>query len=445
MVPAAGPILFAVTGNNTKITRKLRRAAPCSRSEAIFPGVLGMQESDTAKWHGPLAGVRVLDFTRVLAGPSATLALADLGAEIFKIEPPGSGDETRTFPPFRDGESHYYLSVNRGKKSIVVYLKSAAGVALVKDLAAQCDVLVENYRPGVMERLGLGYAALAAINPRLIYCSISGFGMTGPLRDQPSFDIVLQALSGALSVNGEPGGLPTKLGIPLGDLIGGINGPIAILAALHERHTTGRGRLIDISLLDGMLGMLGYLAQLAFFTGADPQPQGSQHPNLVPYGAFPARDGSIIIACLTNSFWTRICEALGMPECVNDPRYNSIEKRRDQRDNVNQLIANFTRQRTVQQLVDLFTEFQVPHAPILGISEALAQPQAVAREMVVETEHQTLGKIPLVNRSIKFPQAEQPAPAAPPVLGQHTDDVLRNVLGLSTAQIEQLRSAGVIA
>ncbi len=445
MVPAAGPILFAVTGNNTKITRKLRRAAPCSHSEEIFPGVLGMQESDTAKWHGPLAGVRVLDFTRVLAGPSATLALADLGAEIFKIEPPGSGDETRTFPPFRDGESHYYLSVNRGKKSIVVDLKSAAGVALVKDLAAQCDVLVENYRPGVMERLGLGYAALAAINPRLIYCSISGFGMTGPLRDQPSFDIVLQALSGALSVNGEPGGLPTKLGIPLGDLIGGINGPIAILAALHERHTTGRGRLIDISLLDGMLGMLGYLAQLAFFTGADPQPQGSQHPNLVPYGAFPARDGSIIIACLTNSFWTRICEALGMPERVNDPRYNSIEKRRDQRDNVNQLIANFTRQRTVQQLVDLFTEFQVPHAPILGISEALAQPQAVAREMVVETEHQTLGKIPLVNRSIKFPQAEQPAPAAPPVLGQHTDDVLRNVLGLSTAQIEQLRSAGVIA
>ena len=176
-----------------------------------------MQESDTSAWAGPLKGIRVLDLTRVLAGPSASLALADLGAEVLKIEPPGTGDETRTFPPFRDGESHYYLSVNRGKKSMVVDLKTAAGVALIKDLVAKCDVLIENYRPGVMDRLGLDYEVLSAINPRLIYCSISGFGMTGPLRDKPSFDIVLQALSGAMSVNGEPGGLPTKLGIPLGD------------------------------------------------------------------------------------------------------------------------------------------------------------------------------------------------------------------------------------
>ncbi len=257
-----------------------------------------MAERGSPSWVGPLQGIRVLDFTRVLAGPSAALALADLGAEVFKIEPPGSGDETRSFPPFREGESHYYLAVNRGKKSIVLDLKSEAGVALAKELVAKCDIVIENYRPGVMDRLGLGYETLSAINPRLIYCAISGFGMNGPLKDRPSFDIVLQAMSGAMSVNGEPGGLPTKLGIPLGDLIGGINGPIGILAALHERHVTGRGRLIDISLMDGMLGMLGYLAQLAFFTGEDPKPQGSQHPNLVPYGAFPAKDGSIVIACL---------------------------------------------------------------------------------------------------------------------------------------------------
>ncbi|HYP63339.1 MAG TPA: CoA transferase, partial [Acidocella sp.] len=287
--------------------------------------------AETKDWAGPLAGVRVLDFTRVLAGPAAALALADLGAEVWKLEPPGVGDDTRGFPPFRDGESHYFLSINRGKKSIVVDLKTKEGVALVRDMAAQCDVLIENYRPGVMDRLGLGYETLSAINPRLIYCAISGYGMTGPLRDRPSFDIVLQAMSGVLSVNGEEGRAPTKLGVPLGDLVGGINGPIGILAALYERSVTGKGRLIDVSLMDGMLGMLAYLPQLAWFTGRNPLPQGAEHPNLVPYGIFPAKDGSIIIACLTNLFWKRICDALEMPELVDDPRFSTIQQRRDNR------------------------------------------------------------------------------------------------------------------
>ncbi|MFC7050936.1 CaiB/BaiF CoA transferase family protein [Emcibacter nanhaiensis] len=404
-----------------------------------------MQQNEKTSWAGPLQGVRVLDFTRVLAGPAAALALADLGAEVIKLEPPGSGDETRTFPPFRDGESHYYIAINRGKKSIVVDLKSEAGVALVKDLAAKCDIVVENYRPGVMKRLGLDYETLSAINPRLIYCSISGFGMNGPLCDRPSFDIVLQALSGALSVNGEPDGLPTKLGIPLGDLVGGINGPIAILGALYERTITGKGRLIDISLLDGLMGMLGYLAQLAFFNGEDPKPVGSQHPNLVPYGLFPAKDGSIIIACLTNAFWGRVCTAIDRPELAEDPRYDTLEKRRDSREEVNAIISEFTSERNVQDLVDLMTEHQVPNAPILGITDALSQPQAVAREMVVETEHKTLGKIPIVNRPFKFPGEQQPVPTAPPVLGQDTDDVLAEVLGLTPEQIEKLRADKVVS
>jgi crotonobetainyl-CoA:carnitine CoA-transferase CaiB-like acyl-CoA transferase len=396
-------------------------------------------------WAGPLRGVRVLDFTRVLAGPAASLALADLGAEVLKIEPPGTGDETRTFPPFRAGESHYFLSVNRGKKSIVVDLKTAAGVALVKDLAAKCDILIENYRPGVMDRLGLGYEALSAVNPRLIYCAISGFGMTGPLRDRPSFDIVMQALSGALSVNGEPERPPTKLGIPLGDLVGGVTGPMGILAALYERSVSGRGRLIDISLFDGLIGMLAYLPQLAFFTGEDPKPQGSQHPNLVPYGVFPAKDGSIVIACLTNSFWANICRALGMDDWIEDFRFNTLEKRRDIRGIVNERISAVTGQKTVNDLVELFTQHQVPHAPILGIREALSQPQAVARDMVVETDHRVLGKIPIVNRSIRFPGDPQPVPAAPPVLGQHTDEILRDLLGLTSEQIEGLRASKVVA
>lgn len=404
-----------------------------------------MSERSEQSWAGPLQGVRVLDFTRVLAGPSAALALADLGAEVIKIEPPGSGDETRAFPPFRDGESHYYLSINRGKKSVVIDLKSEAGKQVAIDLAKESDVLLENYRPGVMNRLGLGYEALSKINPRLIYCSISGFGQDGPLRDKPSFDIVLQALSGALSVNGEPGGMPTKLGIPLGDLVGGINGPIGILAALYERNTTGKGRLIDVSLLDGMIGMLGYLAQLPFFTGEDPQPQGSQHPNLVPYGSFPAKDGAIIIACLTNNFWQRICKALEQPQWVDDPQFHSIEQRRENRELVNANVTRFTEQRTVEELADLFTEHEVPHAPILGVQAALSQAQASARNMLVETEHKTLGKIPIVNRPIKFPESEQPIPDAPPVLGEHTDEILGKVLNLSEDDIKQLRDSGAIS
>ncbi|MFT3966475.1 MAG: CoA transferase [Sphingobium sp.] len=404
-----------------------------------------VQESDAPRWGGPLQGIKVLDFTRVLAGPAASLALADLGAEIIKIEPPGTGDETRSFPPFRDGESHYFLSVNRGKKSIVIDLKSAEGVALARDLAAKCDILVENYRPGVMDRLGLGYEALSAINPRLIYCGISGYGMTGPLKDNPSFDIVLQAMSGALSVNGEPGMLPTKLGIPLGDLVGGINGPIGILGALFERERTGRGKLIDISLMDGLVNMLGYLAQLAFFTGEDPRPQGSQHPNLVPYGLFPARDGSIIVACLTNSFWGRICEAIGRPELAADPRFDMIEKRRNARGEVNAIISAFTQEHDVAALVEIFTRTQVPHAPILGITEALSQPQTAAREMVVETEHPVLGRIPIVNRPIRYVNEPQPVPEAPPVLGQHTDAILADVLGLDAERIAALRAGGVVA
>ena len=395
-------------------------------------------------WTGPLHGVRVLDFTRVLAGPAAALALADMGAEVIKIEPPGTGDETRTFPPIKGGESHYYLSVNRGKKSIVVDLKSPEGVALVKDLAAKCDIVLENYRPGVMDRLGLGYETLSAINPRIIYCAISGYGQTGPLKDNPSFDIVLQAMSGALSMNGDPDGLPTKLGIPLGDLVGGINGPIGVLSALYERERTGRGRFIDVSLMDGLIGMLGYIAQLAFFTGQDPARQGSQHPNLVPYGIFPARnEGSIVVACLTPGFWGRICKSIGREELTADPRYDTLEKRRDARGEVNEIVSEFTRRHSVDELVAIFTEYEVPHAPILGVTDALSQPQAKARGMVIEVEHETLGTIPIVNRPVTF--EGQPVPEAPPVLGQHTDQILTDILGLSAEEIAALRASKAIS
>ena len=396
-------------------------------------------------WPGPLGGVRVLDFTRVLAGPAASLALADLGAEVIKIEPPGAGDDTRTFPPMREGESHYFLAINRGKKSIVIDLKDPAGLQLAKDLAGKCDILIENYRPGVMDRLGLGYDTLKAINPGLIYCAISGYGMTGPMKDRPSFDIVLQAMSGALHMNAEPGQPPMKLGIPMGDLVGGISGPIGILAALFERTRTGKGRLIDVSLVEGLIGLGAYLPQLAFFTGEAPQPQGSQHTYLVPYGIFPARDGSIVIACLTNGFWAKICAALGMAEWADDPRFTSVEGRRDARTEINARISAATAQMTMAALQDLFTAHEVPHAPILSVLDALQTPQSQARGVVTAAEHKTLGTIPLVNRPIRFADEPQAPVTAPPVLGEHTDAILSDLLGLDKAAIAALREAGTIA
>jgi crotonobetainyl-CoA:carnitine CoA-transferase CaiB-like acyl-CoA transferase len=402
------------------------------------------ETADGRDWVGPLEGIRVIDLTRVLAGPFATQSLGDLGAEILKIEPPGGGDETRRFPPFIAGESHYFLGINRNKKSLVIDLQQAAGADILRRLVARADILVENYRPGVMDRLGLGYEALAALNPRLIYCAISGFGLNGPLSDKPSFDIVTQALTGALSINGERGHMPVKLGIPLGDMVGGIFGPIAILAALHERTLTGRGRLIDISLYDGLIGMLGYFAQLAFITGEDPPPMGSSHANIVPYGSFPASDGSIIIAVLSESFWGKLCDALERPDLAQDPRFSTPTDRRDRRDEVDSIIAEVTRSRTVAEWQERLTAFDVPHAPVLGVNAALAHPHAVAREMVVEADHPTAGRLRLAGRPIKFPGAPQRPSTAPPTLGQHTVQVLRDELGCSDAQIAALRRDGVI-
>jgi crotonobetainyl-CoA:carnitine CoA-transferase CaiB-like acyl-CoA transferase len=387
----------------------------------------------------------VLDFSRVLAGPAASMALADLGAEIIKVEPPGIGDDTRGFPPFSDGHSVYFLGINRGKKSIVIDLKSVDGITLARDLATKCDILIENYRPSVMDNLGLGYNALSTINPRLIYCAISGFGMTGPLRDDPSFDIVTQALSGAFSVNGERDRAPTRLGIPFGDLIGGVNGPIGILAALYERSVTGRGRLIDVSLLDGLIGMLAYMPQVALMTGENPRPQGNPHPTLVPYGVYPARDGLMVIACLSNGFWANLCRALGIEECIDDPRFATIDQRRVHRDAVEKLVAERTCEWSFSELDEKLTRHEVPHAPILGVFDALRQPQAVAREMVVHTEHKALGTIPILNRPIKFPGAPQPIPTAPPLLGEHTAEILGEILGLDDAAIAALRASKAVA
>ena len=394
-------------------------------------------------WAGPLEGLLVLDLTRVLAGPYATQSLADLGAEVIKVEPP-TGDDTRNFPPFIGAESHYYLALNRSKKSVVIDLKQEAGKDLLRRLACKADILIENYRPGVMNKLGLGYDALSAINPRLIFCSISGFGQTGPLRDKPSFDIVTQAMSGTLSVNGEAGRPPVKLGLPIGDMVGGIYGPIAILAALHERSVTGRGRAIDISLHDGLIGMLGYLAQLSFVTGQDPQPVGSMHPTIVPYGCFPASDGYIIIAVLSEAFWPKLCQALERPDLAEDPQFATLPDRREHREDLEELISNIVRSKTVAEWERRLEDHDVPVAPILGVSAALSHPHAQARDMVVTAEHRDIGEIQMTGRPVKFPGATQVALTAPPALGEHTHEVLRDLLDITDDELHALSETGAI-
>jgi len=395
-----------------------------------------------ATWPGPLAGIKVLDFTRVLAGPFATQLLSDLGAEVIKLEPPG-GDETRHFPPHRGGESHYFIAVNRGKRSIALDLRREEGKEVVRRLVAHADVVIENYRPGVMDRLGLGYAALSAINPAIVYCAISGFGMTGPLRDKPSFDIIAQALSGAMSVNGATGAPPVKLGLPMGDLSGGIFGAIGVLAALVERQTTGRGRLVDVSLLDGLMGLLAYLPQMAFFSGVDPAPVGSGHANIVPYNNYPAKDGSVLIACLTPAFFDKLCAALELGEWGARADLQTMEGRRAARAEVDAVIGGAVAAMTVAEAVARLEAHDVPHAPILSVSQALAQPHATARGMIETVQHPRVGALRLVGRPLKFPGAPQPPLTAPPMLSQDARDILAEA-GYDTAEIAALAKAGVI-
>ena len=397
-----------------------------------------------AGWAGPLSGLRVIDLTRVLAGPLATQFLGDLGAEILKIEPPGTGDETRGFAPFVGDEGHYFVGLNRGKRSLVLDLRHPEGAQILRELIATADVLIENFRPGVMERLGLGAAALMALNPRLVYCAISGFGLSGPMRDKPSFDIVTQALTGVFSINGDAGQPPVRMGLPIGDMSGGIFGAIAILSAIHERTTTGRGRLIDVSLYDGTMSLLGYLAQLAFVTGKDPAPMGSAHPSVVPYGSFPAIDGAIIIACLADRFWPKLCTALGCSAMGADPRYATMALRREHRAEIEPCIAAITVTRSVAEWQDTLLAHDVPHAPVLGVTAALSHPHAEAREMVVTVEHPGAGPLRLLGRPIKFPGEAQAPLQPPPMLGQHTAEVLRRELGFTDDRIEGLRRLGVI-
>ena len=390
-------------------------------------------------------GVRVLDLSRMLAGPYGSMLLADMGAEVIKIEEPAGGDAMREMgPPFLpDGESAYFLAINRNKKSVALDLTKPEGRDVFLDLVAQADVVWENFRPGVMERLRCDYATLAAVNPRLVMCSISAYGQDGPYRDWPAFDIALQAMGGALSLTGEPGGPPVRMGLPMADLSGGMFGAFAVAGALVRRSRTGVGAHVDLSLLDCQVSLLGYIAQYFWTDGRVPAPMGSAHTSVVPYQALATRDGHLIVAVFER-FWAGFCRAAGHPEWTADPRFATNGARVAHRQALMAVMEPVFMERGTADWLERLRAHGVPVAPIQSVDRVLDDPQVRHRRMVVDMAHGRHGTLPTLGTPIKVDGAMGLEVTEPPRLGEHTANVLADLLKYSGERIAALRARGAI-
>jgi len=405
---------------------------------------------------GPLSHIRVLDLSRVLAGPWASQNLADLGAEVIKIERPGSGDDSRAFgPPWikdqqgRDTkDSAYFTSANRGKKSLTLNIAVAEGQAIARELAAKCDVLLENYKHGDLARYGLGYDHVHKLNPRLVYCSVTGFGQTGPHRERPGYDFMIQGMGGMMSVTGEPddapGGGPQRAGVPIADIITGMYASIAICAALAHRERSGKGQHLDLALLDSQIALLAYQNTNYFATGKPPKRIGNLHPNIVPYQPFRTADGEVILACGNDNLYRKFCEAAGCPELARDPRFSTNGKRVENRVELTRLLGEVFRKRSKREWLELLEAAGVPNGPINDVAQVFEEPQVKARGVRLELEHAAAGALPSVASPMRFSETPIEYRRGPPVLGEHTEEVLRGLLGKNEDDIARLRSTGVI-
>ncbi len=394
---------------------------------------------------GPLEGIRVLDLTRILAGPYCTMMLGDMGAEIIKVENPKGGDDTRGWgPPFLNGVSTYYLSINRNKESLTLNLKHERGKEILAELIRRSDVVAENFRPGALDKLGFPWEEIQRLNPRAILASISGFGHTGPRAKEPGFDVVIQGEGGLMSITGEPGGPPTKVGTSIADIVAGMLAAQGAMLALYHRERTGEGQKVDISMLDGQVALLTYHANGFFATGDIPQRRGNRHPSITPYETFGCRDGFFNLGVGNDALWGRFCDAMGLADLKEDPRFAVNADRVRNREALEPVLTALFAEREVAPTLETLRGVGIPCGPINDISQVLSEPQVLARDMVVDVDVPVAGPTKVTGVPIKLSGTPGAVRLPPPSLGQHTDEILERVLEMDAGARRALREDGVV-
>ena len=394
---------------------------------------------------GPLEGIRVVDLTRILAGPYCTMMLGDMGAEVIKIEHPQGGDDTRGWgPPFLNGVSTYFISINRNKKSLTLNLKDERGKELLRDLIRKGDVVVENFRPGTLDKLGFSWEEIHRINPAVIFASLSGFGQTGPRKNEPGFDVVIQGEGGIMSITGEPDGPPSKFGASIGDITAGMLAAQGVLLSLYHREKTGVGQMVDVGMLDGQVALLTYHANNYFGTGKLPPRRGNKHPSITPYETYKCKDGYFNLGVGNDSLWRRFCDAMELAEIKEDPKFAVNKDRVDNRLELQEILDPFFAEKTVGETIETLRGAGIPCGPINNLEQVLNEPQILAREMVVDIDVPVAGPTKVTGVPIKLSETPGAVRTPPPTLGQHTDEVLESVLGMDEAQRDTLRKEGVV-
>jgi CoA:oxalate CoA-transferase len=393
----------------------------------------------------PLEDIVVLDLTRVLAGPYCAMILANLGAKLIKVERPKTGDDSRSFGPYKNGQSAYFVSLNRGKKSIAIDLKKPEGKQIIKELAKVSDVVLENFRPGTTRKLGLSYDVLCKINPRLIYAAVSGFGHSGPYSERPAYDMLAQGMGGIMSITGQPGGEPTRVGSSIGDIIAGMFGAIGIISAIYERGFTGKGQMVDVAMLDGQVAVLENAIARYAINGEVPGPLGSRHPSISPFGGFKTKDSWVIIACGNQIIWERFCGAIGREDLMEIPEFATNDKRTENYKKLKPIMDEIVQQKTTQEWLELLEKHHVPSGPINTIDKLFDDPQVKSRNMLIKAEQPGMGTIYVAGNPIKLSTLKEEAVTDPaPKIGEHTDEILKNFLNYDDARIDELKKQKVI-
>jgi len=393
----------------------------------------------------PLEDIVVLDLTRVLAGPYCSMILANLGAKIIKVERPETGDDARSFGPYKNGQSAYFVSLNRGKKSIAIDLKKPEGKQIIKELTKVSDVVLENFRPGTMRKLGLSYDVLNKINSRIVYAAVSGFGHTGPYSEKPAYDMIAQALGGIMSITGQPGGEPTRVGSSIGDIIAGMFGAIGIIAALYERVFTCKGQMVDVAMLDGQVAVLENAIARYAISGEVPGPIGSRHPSITPFGGFKTKNSWVIIACGNQAIWEKFCKAVDREDLLEVEEFKTNEKRTKNYEKIKPILDEITIQKTTEEWLKIFESNGVPSSAINTVDKLFNDPQVKARKMIIETEQPDMGKIHVAGNPIKLSTLTEEVVTDPaPKIGEHTVEILKTYLNYTDVKINELRKKQII-